>query len=325
MKKIALLLVVCFMVSFLGCVSDPAFRNQGVAAKSTMKYALQFRAVHNRCIRDIRYRTEARGYLSIEDLELALNSTCADETIEEYISKHGGKKTYRKSLLGEMVKTTDGRFITIPHCNGVNQVLFLADAIENDWLPFKAMFYLSLENENYEKAELIRRSWASNLKKIITRIDKALNPRRGFHSNWGEIATGLTSQDCDSAKQKASYRIEKLTSVVGLTDSMLVKLRKELAIALKENDWDDAQKIQNIIASRVKELRPPVTQQIVVGQSGSSTIVQQPSTQHIKVERIPRYGAEDVGRAVSLLQGRSGRLTSKQAGALKFFDILMKR
>ena len=176
MKKIALLLVVCFMVSFLGCAGDPAFRKQGVAAKSTMEYALQFRAVRNHCIKEIRYRTEARGYLSIEDLELALNLTCADETIEEYISKHGGKNTYRKSLLGEMVKTTDGRFITIPHCNGVNQVLFLTDAIENDWLPFKAMFYLSLENENYEKAELIRRSWDSNLKKIITRIERRSRP-----------------------------------------------------------------------------------------------------------------------------------------------------
>ena len=60
MKKISLLLVACFMLVSLGCAGDRAFRNQGVAAKSTMKYALQFRATHNHCIKEIRYITEAR-------------------------------------------------------------------------------------------------------------------------------------------------------------------------------------------------------------------------------------------------------------------------
>jgi hypothetical protein len=180
---------------------------------------------------------------------------------------------------------------------------YVQELIEKDLLPFKAMFYLSVESENYDKAEIIRRSWIGQLQ---------------------EIKEVYVERDI-IVPHAVNYHIDKLTSVVGLTDSMLVKLRKELSIALKENNWDDAQKIQNIIALRVKELRPSVTQQIVVGQSGSRTIVQQPSTQHIKVERIPRYGAEDVGRAMSLLQGRGGRLTGKQTGALKFLDILMKR
>jgi len=180
---------------------------------------------------------------------------------------------------------------------------FLSELIEKDSLPFKAMFYIALERADYDKAELTRRSWVYYLTKISNILP-----------------------DASAVKQKADYQIEKLTSVVGLTDPILVKLRKELVIALEEKKWDDGQKIQNIISGRVKELRP---EPVVVHERTSSgktvVVVKQPSEQHVKVEHVPRYGAEDVGRAISLIEGKGGRLTDKEAGALKMFDILMGR
>ena len=52
---------------------------------------------------------------------------------------------------------------------------------------------------------------------------------------------------------------------------------------------------------------------------------QQPSEQYVKVKQIPRYGATDIGRAISILDGKSGRLDPKAEGTLKLLDILLKR
>lgn len=175
---------------------------------------------------------------------------------------------------------------------------------DEDLLPFKAMFYLALEKENYDEAEIIRRQWIASLGKIKEICD----------NTFGE-GTAL----------KTSYQFEKLTSVVGLTDPMLVTLRKELVTALKAKKWDDSQKIQNLIVSRANELKPPQPQVVASGGGQTTVVVQQPSEQYLKVENVPRYGAEDVGRAVSLLQGRGGSLTGEEEGTLKLFDIIMKR
>jgi len=57
----------------------------------------------------------------------------------------------------------------------------------------------------------------------------------------------------------------------------------------------------------------------------TTVIVQPPAQQHITVEQVPRYGATDVGRVLSLLDGKGGRLDSKTEGALKLLDIFLKR
>ena len=174
---------------------------------------------------------------------------------------------------------------------------------EQDLLPFKAMFFLALEKGNYDEAELIRRGWLHCLKKMLAVCKKN-----------------------EKATMKINYQIEKLTSVVGLTDPMLTTLRKELMVALKEKNWDDSKKIHDLIVARSKQLTPrSKVVQKKTSDGKTVVIVQQPSEQHVKVEHVPRYGAEDVGRAISLLQGRGGSLTSKEAGTLKMLDILMKR
>jgi len=40
---------------------------------------------------------------------------------------------------------------------------------------------------------------------------------------------------------------------------------------------------------------------------------------------VPRYGVEDVARALTLIDGRGRQLSAQELGALKLFDILLKR
>ncbi len=188
----------------------------------------------------------------------------------------------------------------------------LVTVVEKELLPFEPMFLLGLEKENYGEAEVIRRYWVHCLMKMknIQRIEP--RPGRAFPTNWPTM--------------KINYQIEKLTSVVGLTDGMLIKLRKASTKAMDEEKWKDAETIQNMIAKRVETLRPKPKTKIIYLGNGSTKVVQvQPSEVHVKVEQIPRYGATDVGRAISLLEGKGGRLTSKQEGALKLLDIFLKR
>jgi hypothetical protein len=180
----------------------------------------------------------------------------------------------------------------------------LQKLVNEDLLPFNAMFYLALEKEKYDEAEIIRRQWIASLEEIENIYDKEFGEGKDL---------------------RVEYQLEKLTSVIGLTDPMLVTLRKELVTALKAKQWDDAQKIQNLVVSRTNELRPPQPQQAVGSSSHTTVVVQQPSVQHLKVENVPRYGAEDVGRAMSLISGQGGNLTDQETGTLKMFDIIMGR
>lgn len=182
--------------------------------------------------------------------------------------------------------------------------------VKLDLLPFKAMFYLALEKEDYNEAEMTRRTWLTYLETIKS------------------LTSGVIKQKFVPYRKYVDYEIEKLTRVVGLTDPMLVTLRKDLALALYEKNWDDAQKIQNLVTARVSEIRPPtpkVVEKHYIHGGDKAATQQQPSTTHRTIERIPRYGAEDVGRALSLLDGKGGMLTGQQTGALRIMDMLMKR
>ena len=96
---------------------------------------------------------------------------------------------------------------------------------------------------------------------------------------------------------------------------------------MSEKNWDDAQKIQNIITSRVKELRDLEQPKIVVKDStgGGKTVINNyvTATQKNVVKHVPNYGAKDVARALSVMSGKS--LDHKTAGAAMLFDILFKK
>jgi hypothetical protein len=205
----------------------------------------------------------------------------------------------------------------------------LQQIIDLDILPFKPLFYLALEKERYDDAEIIRENW----KGCLMVIQKNPNFLKYVSRN-------------DLTLQRIKLQIKKL-NIIGLTDPTLINLRKELASAITNKKWDEAQKIQAIITSRAEELRPketPETQEIpqpkvvekvverpspssptIIVQPPPQAIVQEPSEQRIQVENIPRYNATDVGRAISLMKGRGGRLTDKEAGTLQMFNILMGR
>jgi hypothetical protein len=184
-------------------------------------------------------------------------------------------------------------------------------------IPFRGMFFMALEKESYEEAELIRQGWVNYLKRMNECVSN------------------------QEVKARIRYRLEKL-DVTGLTDPMLIGLRKELATALTNKNWDAANKIQDLITKRVAEVKPaspppsPQIQPVIVqvppaapsqseSRSQVTSNVNEPGALKHEVQAVPRYGFKDVGRAVSLLDGKGGNLTSKQLGVLTLFDILTGR
>ncbi|UCF82357.1 MAG: hypothetical protein JSV50_14305 [Desulfobacteraceae bacterium] len=219
----------------------------------------------------------------------------------------------------------------------------LCAAINKDYLPFKVMLYHSLEKEDFDEAEKIRMVWID----YLNRITKFLKEYRcNYYRETGKIMSvreyayaddkfpramriidsRILYQDGDPdvlrLVKKVEGQIQKLTSVVGLTDPMLITLRKELMTAIEHKKWDDAQKIQNLITARVNELRPPQPQVVykeVPSKGGDTTVVvQEPSEQTVKVKRS--HGAEDFLKAGSLLSGKG--YTSKELGAAKMIDMI---
>ncbi len=287
MKKLALLLAISLLLIGFGCTSHPYVKRE-VQQTNIMEKKKLF-ANLSRVIID-------RGYMTLDELQETSDSL-------DLLRSRGQNKQYEDYLL-------------YPE---VHEVLVVA--LQWDLLPFKAMFYLALEKENYDEAEHLRMTWLNWLLKIEEHCRPLCVYVYGGRAKY--LRAGITCPDV--VKIKISYDIQKLTSVVGLTDPMLVTLRKELMLALKKKNLDDVQKIQSIITARVSELRPPP--QIVQTPSGQTAIIvpQESSTKHVQVEQIPRYGATDVGRAISLLQGKGGGLTDKEAGTLKLIDILLKR
>jgi hypothetical protein len=193
---------------------------------------------------------------------------------------------------------------------------FLKEVVGEDMLPFEAMFYLALEQENYKGAETIRREW---LKRLL--VLKEGSYRLMFSQKFQDALGGMLMSQIEQ-------QIDQLTSVVGLTDPMLIKLRKKLVIAMDKDDWDSAQKIQSIITARTNELRPQQPQVIVQGApgyGGSNITVQQnmPSVQRHEVQMVPRYGVTDVVRAMNAMEGRT--MTREEAGAAKMLDIILGR
>ena len=241
---------------------------------------------------DLKRTVEERGYITVDELEalnfLRIFQSCRN--VRDY-------SPYIKELFD-----------------------VLNTVIEKDLLPFRAMLYLALERENYDEAEIIRLSWLSFLEQ------EAYDCKGTTYFVSASTSSRKSESLCsETTKIKISQQIRKLTTVVGLTDPMLITLRKELMSALNAKKWDDAQKIQAILTARVNELSPPP--QVVQTPGGQTTIIvpQESSTKHVTVEQIPRYGATDVGRAVSLITRGSSALTPKEAGTLGIFDILLKR
>jgi hypothetical protein len=126
---------------------------------------------------------------------------------------------------------------------------------------------------------------------------------------------------CPNFDIKIKNQLVKLEGVVGLTDPMLITLRKELMLAIKDKKWDDASKIQNLISAKVKELAPPPQPIIISGGSQTPVIVEQPSK--IQFEQLPRYGVSDYARVLSIIGGKT--MTSKDAATLKLFDMIIGR
>ena len=333
MKKLTLLAISLFLASF-ACGHVYVQGKRSVTSKEKREIEQDVRIIETaeRILDDIEEEMTARGYVALEELKKIAN-----------ISRQMPWQI-------KSARFSKGHSGTYGHTAGVFDIY--ATIVEEDYLPFKAMLYLALEKEDWDEAESIKASWTETLNEISSYfknyfypIDRKTNEKVSlrdfaFTQVWGssmQAARGRMGQVCPyragdrdvlGLVQKVDDKISRLTSIVGLTDPMIVTLRKELTAAIKQRKWDEAQKIQNIITARVNELRPPQPQVIykeLPGAGGGKTTVVVPSEQHIKVEHIPRYGAEDVGRAISLLQGKGGRLTSKEAGALKMLDILMKR
>jgi hypothetical protein len=252
-------------------------------------------------LQDIERSAKAKGYMSLEELDLAFRLRTGRTTLTSRPTADVGTWLSIPEPYIRRTKSSFGFGLYPEACNLFNL------AVTNDYLPFRPMFYLAIEKENFDEAELIRRSWINTMK-----------PMREF------LLKSCKQSPESQALEKINIQIDKL-SIVGLADPTLVTLRKELMFAFKEKKWHDAQDIQNLITARVNELRPPP--QVVQIPGGQTPVIvsQESPPNHIQVEHVPRYGATDVGRAVSLLQGRGGKLTGKEAGTLMFLDILMKR
>ncbi|MEM4244797.1 MAG: hypothetical protein QXR60_01150 [Candidatus Nanoarchaeia archaeon] len=238
----------------------------------------------------IRNNMNKRGYMTLEEFKTAVQAI----KDVEFVDRDGMRVLARKTPESETAFSV------------------LAYALKKDLVPYKAMFYLSLENKDYEGAEAIRRDWVRNLK---------------FLHYWFSTSPITINHDYGLI-EKVGSEIQKLEAT-GLTDPLLITLREELVAAVKEKKWDDAQKIQNIILGRTKELQQETRCDAknsledkvrIVGQTN-----QKPTEYNLKIENIPRYGAEDIGRALLLLEGKTDKLSPKAEGTLKLIDILLKR
>jgi hypothetical protein len=176
------------------------------------------------------------------------------------------------------------------------------------------MFYLALEKENYDEAEEIRLMWIDWLKSQLYNKEYLIGMGNNFK-------TTKCPPLPDNVKRKVNNQLSKLERTVGLTDPILISLRKELMIAIKNKKWDDVSKIQNLISAKVKELAPPPQPIIISGGSQTPVIVEQPSK--IQFERLPRYGVSDYARVLSIMGGK--KMTSKDAATLKLFDMILGR
>jgi hypothetical protein len=259
------------------------------------KNNMRQRADYTRELDEIKERTLRKGYISLDDLNTIMEAPIYCRYREDRARHIPNYKGFGWSRVSPIAQQNYDMFDSD----------YVREILEKDRLPFKAMFYLALESEDFDKAEIIRRNWITKLEEIKeTYVERNLR-----------------------IPQAAGYQIEKLSSVAGLTDPMLVKLRNELAASMSEKNWDDAQKIQNIITSRVKELRDLEKPKIIVKDSteGGKTVIHNyvPATQKHVVKHVPSYGAQDVARALSVMSGKP--LNHKTAGAAMLFDILFKK
>jgi hypothetical protein len=320
MKKLTSLLAIILLLVGFGCATQQALIDP--------RTYTDFEKVHKEKfghLSTIHQAIFSRGYITVDELQEMLSSL-ESPIVRVDIVSIWPEAAFRAGYCGP---------VYWPDISSkANDII--DTVITKDLLPFEAMFYLTLEKENYDEAELIRMNWVNCLNDInekckneVSKIMFGKVPSSPILANKNEFTHMLRPLlNCSKTMtQRIYYQIERLTSVVGLTDPVLVTLRKELINSLKDKKWDDVQKLQDLITTRTDELKPPHPQVIHTDVSGGQTtvVVERPSEQHIKVEKIPRYGATDVGRAISLLQGKGEDLTDKEAGTLKLIDILLKR
>ena len=311
MKKIILLAISVLLVC--GCVTVDQRSKISDEHRREINQSIQNRMVLENRILDIQQGMIKRGYLNFEEFQEIFN-------LMKNKDVWGVVKLGYAHTTSAWVETYKNHLIVRPF-HSPNFYNLLALSLERNYLPLKAAFYLAIEREDFEGADNIRVSWINALKEISAYFQNYFNysydgpcsledfclsrRKNGEWIDWGRFKIcPYEKKDSGTVNlvERTNYEITKLTSVVGLTDPMLVTLRKELMTAIKQRKWDDATKIQNLITTRLKELQPEQTQ--VVYKEGSSiggqtnVVIQQPSAQHIKVENVPRYGAEDVGRAM---------------------------
>ena len=211
------------------------------------------------------------------------------------------------------------------------------------FFPFRPMFYLALEEENYEEAERIRRKWVSSLRLVVKGLEKV----GGIYSKNAPGCEDMSRQErlgnpkCNVRPKYLNQAREEISKldIVGLADPMLNSLRKDLKVALTNKDWDNATKIQNLINMRVNELKATAPSETTLaynrsfegGDSGGSggnvniTVQGAPSKQRIEVQNVPRYGVSDVARAMDVLAGKNMNVTEREKGTLKLMDIFLGR
>ncbi len=169
--------------------------------------------------------------------------------------------------------------------------------------PYRKAFEAQLDRGDYGKAEEIRMEWIDFIK--------------SFAEN--------------SRTRSMRVELAKLEGVVGITDPFLVPLREKLLQKLREEDYETALKIQQLIINRENQLRPPPPPQtIVIRDSEGKDRIVNISPQEAKVpdqivvEQKKRYGVTDVMGALNTL-GVTAPLTKKDMAGFKLIDILLGR
>lgn len=321
MKKPILLLISLSFIS-LGCTLQHTGASRIELVKGDVDRVTRMEAQFDQ----INKSMIERGYLEVDELE---------KLVKLNYHRHsdlfwGSFSTNVKAMWGI---SRMGDFGWTPHISYET----LSAAVNREYLPFSRMFYLSIEKENFDEAENIRIAWVHYLNRVANffkeyaywennmgrRIDIQELCFRKTSDPEPRISRPYKNEDSHVLELlgKIQRQIQNLTNTVGLTDPMLVTLRKELMVALKEKRWDDAQKIQNIITARVKELTPAPQPIVIGGGTQTPVMVEQPSK--IQVEHLPRYGVSDYARVLSIMGGKT--MTSKDTATLKLFDMILGR
>jgi hypothetical protein len=174
--------------------------------------------------------------------------------------------------------------------------------------PYRDLMAGALENGQFDEAEALRRVWVANID-IYSR------------------ACALEALE----RSRADALSRRLDSVVGLTDPILVNLRRNLLAAIDSSNTPEVARLQGVIATRVLELRPPppppapvvvapptptaVTTNVNTNATASSTI-------NVQAPPRPPPSAEAIGDAVSGMLGHHGVRDNRARSGLRLLDLI---